>query len=316
MDYSKYTKGGAQSGAAGGVYKQYMDYQKYMKGGAQGGGSGGDYKKYMDYSKYMNGGAQGGGNPTVLVTSHQSGPASAVDCNTTEQLKAWHDQQVDRVDQYTPKAYQHFAQAPIEEQYRKNLIRITGEPERAPTPTSAMYCKTEDQLKAWRKAQEEQIKQYVPKGFEKNALKPIEQEYEKNIARIKGAEPNKDSSHGELAEKSVAKSDESDDNAGARENRAAKGNDPAEDGKKSDDHDVEKDEKKAEGAMPVADVVAASAGTALSAEKAEGAAPSAGAMHVLPVMFLFAFGVPTAYTVTSHILSRGQRTLDDAGATF
>jgi len=306
----------------------------------------------MDYSKYMKGGAQGGGNPAKLAASNVSVTASAADCNTVEQLKAWHEQQVERIDEYTPKAYQHFAQAPINDEYRKNLARIIGGPEqvKAPTPKSAMDCKTEHELKSWRKAQEKQIKQYVPKGFEKNALKPIEQEYEKNIARIKGAEPNKDSSHGELAEKSVAKSDESDDNAGARENRAAKGNDPAEDGKKSDDHDVEKDEKKAEGAttvadvaaatataaddktsddhdndkdekkaegaMPVADVVAASAGTALSAEKAEGAAPSAGAMHVLPVMFLFAFGVPTAYTVTSHILSRGQRTLDDAGATF
>jgi len=269
----------------------------------------------MDYSKYMNGGAQGGGNPTVLVTSHQSGPASAVDCNTTEQLKAWHDQQVDRVDQYTPKAYQHFAQAPIEEQYRKNLIRITGEPERAPTPTSAMYCKTEDQLKAWRKAQEEQIKQYVPKGFEKNALKPIELEYEINLARIKGGEPNKDSGDDALAHKSAGKSDDSVDNADAPKKSDDADDGKAGDGKTSDDHDDDRHEKKVDGAMPVADAAAALAAPAPYAELAEGAARSSGATHVLQV-FLLAFGVPTAYTITSHILSRGHRAQDDAGAPF
>jgi len=61
-----------------------------MQVSSQGGDAGGDYKHYVDYlnySKRLQGGAQGGGNPAMLAASYPSVPASATDCNTTEQLK-------------------------------------------------------------------------------------------------------------------------------------------------------------------------------------------------------------------------------------
>mmetsp|Transcript_174043 Transcript_174043/g.552537 ORF Transcript_174043/g.552537 Transcript_174043/m.552537 type:complete len:326 (+) Transcript_174043:3-980(+) len=318
-----------------------MNYSKYTNGGAQGGGAGGDYKQDMNYSQYMNGGAQGGGSPAMLDASNPSAPASAADCNTTEQLKAWRKQSLGRVDQYTPQAYQHFAEAPIEQEYSKNHARITGEPEPAAapaTPMSAADCKTEDELKAWRKAQEKQIKQWVPQGFQSNALKPIEQDYEKNLARINA--PTQDSGVDAPADKSGGKNDDADKADVVKESDDSKKADDVNDGKKSDHHadgnaaggkaaggkaaeikaahgeaadgevadDDAKGEQKADGAAPIA---AASATTPVALAAAAGSAAL-----VLPVMLLLAFGVPAGYAIKKYAFSRSQRTQDDMDAPF
>mmetsp|Transcript_174035 Transcript_174035/g.552501 ORF Transcript_174035/g.552501 Transcript_174035/m.552501 type:complete len:342 (+) Transcript_174035:3-1028(+) len=334
-----------------------MNYSKYTNGGAQGGGAGGDYKQDMNYSQYMNGGAQGGGSPAMLDASNPSAPASAADCNTTEQLKAWRKQSLGRVDQYTPQAYQHFAEAPIEQEYSKNHARITGEPEPAAapaTPMSAADCKTEDELKAWRKAQEKQIKQWVPQGFQSNALKPIEQDYEKNLARIKA--PTQDSGADALADKSGGKSDDADKADAVKESDDSKTTDDVNDGKKSDDHvdgnaadrkaahgkaahgkaadgkaahgeaaggeasdDDAKGEEKADRAVPIAAASAASP-VALAAAEAETEGEESSSWgstaRVLPVMLLFAFGVPAGFAIRNYAVSRSQRTQDDVDAPF
>mmetsp|Transcript_174042 Transcript_174042/g.552533 ORF Transcript_174042/g.552533 Transcript_174042/m.552533 type:complete len:358 (+) Transcript_174042:3-1076(+) len=350
-----------------------MNYSKYTNGGAQGGGAGGDYKQYMNYSQYMNGGAQGGGSPAMLDASNPSAPASAADCNTTEQLKAWRKQSLGRVDQYTPEAYQHFAEAPIEQEYSKNLARITGQPEpeyaapaprsaadcktegqlkawrkaqeysknlaritgqpepeyAAPAPRSAADCKTEGQLKAWREAQEKQINQWVPKGFQSNALKPIEQDYEKNLARIKA--PTQDSGAHAPADKSRGKSDDTDRADTVKGSDDSDKTDDVNDRKKSDHHadGNAADGKAADGNAAGGD---ASDGDAKGEEKADEAAPVAAASSaaapvalaaaagsaalVLPVMLLLAFGVPAGYAIRNYAFSRRQRTQDDLDAPF
>mmetsp|Transcript_174038 Transcript_174038/g.552515 ORF Transcript_174038/g.552515 Transcript_174038/m.552515 type:complete len:316 (+) Transcript_174038:3-950(+) len=308
-----------------------MNYSKYTNGGAQGGGAGGDYKQDMNYSQYMNGGAQGGGSPAMLDASNPSAPASAADCNTTEQLKAWRKQSLGRVDQYTPEAYQHFAEAPIEQEFSKNLARITGEPEpaAAPTPMSAADCKTEDELKAWRKAQEKQIKQWVPQGFQSNALKPIEEVYEKNLARIKA--PTQDSGAHAPADKSRGKSDDTDRADTVKGSDDSDKTDDVNDRKKSDHHadGNAADGKAADGNAAGGD---ASDGDAKGEEKADEAAPVAAASSaaapvalaaaagsaalVLPVMLLLAFGVPAGYAIRNYAFSRRQRTQDDLDAPF
>eukprot|EP00429_Kryptoperidinium_foliaceum_P050654 CAMPEP_0176115090 /NCGR_PEP_ID=MMETSP0120_2-20121206/57797_1 /TAXON_ID=160619 /ORGANISM="Kryptoperidinium foliaceum, Strain CCMP 1326" /LENGTH=501 /DNA_ID=CAMNT_0017449327 /DNA_START=62 /DNA_END=1562 /DNA_ORIENTATION=- len=171
MDYQKYMKGYDMSAQSANVentagYQKYMDYSKYMQGG------GDDFEKYMDYSKYTNGGSEGnfskyyslyaaGGRSQQALASVQS----ASDCNTTEELKAWREEQDKRIAEYIPVAYQHFAKAPVRDEYRKNLARITGKPEPAEelaVQYSAADCNTTAELKKWRNSTEAQIKEYTP----------------------------------------------------------------------------------------------------------------------------------------------------------
>merc|ERR1719356_353094 len=124
------------------------------------------------------------GGPQVLLAS--SAQASAKDCNTTEQLKAWHQGQEKKIKAFTPKAYQNFELEPLQQEYERNLDRIEGKRENA-APKSAAECKSTRQLKAWRQAQLKSLG-VVPQAYRNFAEEPIEKEYKKNLARIHAAE--------------------------------------------------------------------------------------------------------------------------------
>eukprot|EP00932_Pfiesteria_piscicida_P007371 SRR837773.1744.p1 GENE.SRR837773.1744~~SRR837773.1744.p1 ORF type:complete len:357 (-),score=142.00 SRR837773.1744:98-1168(-) len=211
MNYQKYMQSGQGSQAGGSNF----DYSKYMQGaqGGQAGGSPFDYSKYMqggqgqagqaggssfDYSQYMQGGAQ------MQLSAGSSGLGSAADCNTTAQLKVWRENQLNQT-KFIPKAYRHFPEESIHEEYEKNLARITGKAAPAPTPpppASAKNCTTVAELKAWRAAKEEPLKA-IPKAYRGYALKPIEKEYKENLLRI---EPH--AADEEKAEKKAEKNPE------------------------------------------------------------------------------------------------------------
>jgi len=181
MDYQKYMQGGQ-----GGDYKTYMDYQQYVQGG--------DYQKYMqgvDYQKYMKDGGQDDASFSERAGMNASGlelvaaPATAESANSTEQLEAWRKQQESRIRADIPASYQHFALAPLEDQYRKNLARIKGEAAPA-VPYSAADCKTMEQLEQWRAAAKAKIEEFTPKAWQGSAVRPVEEEFARNKERIEG----------------------------------------------------------------------------------------------------------------------------------
>mmetsp|Transcript_52691 Transcript_52691/g.138190 ORF Transcript_52691/g.138190 Transcript_52691/m.138190 type:complete len:305 (+) Transcript_52691:1-915(+) len=81
--------------------------------------------------------------------------------------------------------YQKYMQGAKDGDKTTNLVADVGGAALEPVPRSAADCKTEAQLKAWRKGQESHL-QYVPADYRDSALAPIQQEYEKQLARIKG----------------------------------------------------------------------------------------------------------------------------------
>jgi len=53
-------------------------------------------------------------------------------------------------------------------------------------PSDASDCKTMEELDAWKKSREDQLKKYVPKEYQSFALKSIDSQYETNKERIQG----------------------------------------------------------------------------------------------------------------------------------
>jgi len=211
---------GAGSSSSPGNYHQYMDFQKFMGGAGAGADAsssqdskaadfmstgaapasddkagsnfmnfsqymqGGNFQQYANYSKYT--ALQDELNANANVTA--SLPYAAADCNTTAQLKAWRANKLKQT-KFVPAAFRKMAEKPVEQEYEKALAKLTGKPEPkeakpVSVPYSAAECKTEDELKAWKKAQENKIKTYVPAAYQSTALKPIESDYKTNLARI------------------------------------------------------------------------------------------------------------------------------------
>merc|ERR1740139_1658672 len=56
-----------------------------------------------------------------------------------------------------------------------------------PAPASAVKCTTEKELNAWHHAAEKQLKEYVPKAFQKYPLLSLQRQYDGNLKRIQAA---------------------------------------------------------------------------------------------------------------------------------
>ncbi|CAE8619440.1 unnamed protein product [Polarella glacialis] len=138
-----------------------------------------DYKSNMD--RIENGtplkidpNAQGAqGSPSFLAAATppaQSDPAPAVveckqasECETKAQLTAWKKKQIDQLDKYVPKAYQKYSLAPIEAEYKKQLLRIeSGAATAGPAP-AATDKQNDDTPRATEKARMA-VQHLSPKG--------------------------------------------------------------------------------------------------------------------------------------------------------
>jgi Na+-translocating ferredoxin:NAD+ oxidoreductase RnfG subunit len=130
-------------------------------------------------------------------------------------VKEWYKAKKAHIKKFVPKDYQHFQLKTIEKEYKENLARIatknnsTNSKNAAPTtvpPTTAQAlpaspieffaamppmilaevtsCSTDTCVKEWYKANEADVKKFVPKDYQHFQLKALEKEYNKNLARI------------------------------------------------------------------------------------------------------------------------------------
>jgi len=174
---SKYMGGGSQGGSQGGGYQQYMQKyaDKYMNGGSQGGG-GFDYHQYMDKyaGKYMNGGAKhDDASRADQLTELAADPKSN---NNQQYMNKYAGQYTGGQGGDYKKYYEKYQQEyqskyPTKDQYEHGLI--------------AKNCTTLEELKQWRAQKVAEIDNYVPGGYQKYASKDIDEEFDKNAARIK-----------------------------------------------------------------------------------------------------------------------------------
>merc|ERR1712151_895817 len=146
--------------------------------------------------------------------------AEVTSCSTDTCVKEWYKEKEADVKKFVPKDYQHFQLKAIEKEYKENLARIAKKNNSTnginaapttvppttmpPTTTQALpaspievfaamppmilaevtSCSTDTCVKEWYKANEADVKKFVPKDYQHFQLKALEKEYNKNLARI------------------------------------------------------------------------------------------------------------------------------------
>merc|ERR1719181_2390778 len=191
------------AGASGG-----QDYQQYMKQYAGKYMGAGGYQKYM--SQYGGGNSSGQGYQKYISQyAGQAGPVSLfsmaqpTDCDTWRCLCAWRDNQTQMLKHNVPGQYSSYAIDNIEKEYGTHLAAFAAnlstsikklgvssqcrpKAEEESVPARPEAATTVAQLKAWRKQQVDNMEKFVPSGFRHFAKDNVENDYKKNMDRLKG----------------------------------------------------------------------------------------------------------------------------------
>merc|ERR1711971_431261 len=205
--------GGSKGGSQAGNYQQYMDYQKYMGGGT--GNAGGQASNYQQYMDKYSGNAKPGSDTTNLAASGDYShyyasymPAKGVNMSNQTEVAAAMKKKYGGA--YLSSSLNWSDQEAVRSHFMKEYAKPYS-PKKAVenAPANPADCQTLKELKAWRASKLSAIKHWVPESSQKGPESSIDDDFEKNKARIMAAKREK--------AKAPAEADDADDEEDLKE---------------------------------------------------------------------------------------------------